>query len=252
MIKGKALRRALETNDAIRIAGKVPLIVDKTELITPEIAQEMLKKNNNNRPINWNKVEEYADIMRKGEWKLHSQGIILDPSGNILTGQKRLWAIIYSDTAVYMRVSRGCPSNTVRLIDRGTPQTSKDLASRETKRKHSTTELSIARAMLILSGKKPTADAIADIMIERSEDLATVLKESKGTKKTRAVLMVLAAIIQSTTNTQNLIRLTKEIEILAHNLERQLEPANAEKCWGRGAAFSLAMEQARKIIGGCK
>ena len=91
MIKGKALRKALETKEAYRLTEDIPLIIDTTEWITPETAQEMLKRNKHNRPVNWNKVEEYADIMAGGQWQLHAQGIILDCDGNILTGQKRLW-----------------------------------------------------------------------------------------------------------------------------------------------------------------
>ena len=78
MSGNKALRRALETSDALRVNANVPLIVDRTELITPEIAREMLKKNQRNRPINWTKVDEYAAIMKAGKWELHAQGIILD------------------------------------------------------------------------------------------------------------------------------------------------------------------------------
>jgi hypothetical protein len=249
MLKGKALRRALATSDASRIGGDVPLITDKTEFITPEMAQEMLKRNTNNRPINWHKVEEYADMMKRGEWKLHSQGIILDEKGDILTGQKRLWAIIYSDTPIHMRVSRGCPSDTVRLLDRGTPQTSKDLAARETKRKHSSIEVSISRGLLILQGNnKPSTDAIADIMVERSKDFAIVLHEAKGTKKTRAVIMVLAAICYATKEPKKLIEFSRALEGFAERLNKALSPTSAEQCWGRGAIFSLAMEQARKIV----
>ena len=42
MSGNKAMRRAAMTKDAIRISGDVPLITDTTELITPELAQEML------------------------------------------------------------------------------------------------------------------------------------------------------------------------------------------------------------------
>jgi hypothetical protein len=115
-MKGKALGRAMETKDVIRISGDVPLITDVTELVTPELAEKILKRNKNNRPINWRKVEEYARLMTEGKWKLHSQGIVIDADGNLLTGQKRLWAIIYSGTSVLMRISRGCPSNTASLL----------------------------------------------------------------------------------------------------------------------------------------
>lgn len=247
MLKGKALRRALETKDAIRVTGDVPLITDTTELITPAIAQEMLKKNKNNRPINWRKVEEYSDIMSRGEWKLHSQGIIFDETGNLLTGQKRLWAVIYSGVSVLMRVSRGCPADTVRIIDRGTPQTGKDLASRETKRKHSPSESSVCRAYLCLKGIKSNPDVLADAMIENSETLLCLMKETKGTKKTKAVLMMLAAILAAPSGTDK-AKAARNIDSFAAVLDRNLHPCPAEKCWGHGAAFTMAMVAAQKCL----
>jgi len=243
----KALRRAMTTCDAVRIMDNIPLIVDSTELITPEKAQDMLHKNENNRPINWKKVEEYADSMRKGEWKFHSQGIILDPCGNILTGQKRLWAIVYSGVPIHMRVSKGCPKEAVRQIDRGTPQSSRDLAARETKRKHSPTEVSLARGYLNLMGNnKPTADNIADVIITKEKELSTLVKECKGTKKTKAVLMIMSAMLYLAEN--KLKTITPKLETLSAELDQALLPSIADKCWGRGVAFTLAMEQAKKIL----
>lgn len=239
----------METKDAIRINGDVPLIVDATELITPEIARNMLKQNTLNRPINWKKVEEYAESMRSGKWKLHSQGIIFDDQGRLQTGQKRLWAIVYSGVDVLMRVSRGCPSDTVRLIDRGTAQTDRDMASRETRRKHSQIESSIVRAYLVLNGNPPTKDNIADIMIEKAKELEMIMKETKGTKKTRAILMILGAICNLGLNNSDLLsNFIKNLEHLSDKLETRLRPSNANTCWGRGVAFTLAMEQAKTIV----
>lgn len=253
MVKGKALRRALETKDAMRITGEIPLIVDTTELITPAIAQEMLKHNKTNRPINWRKVEEYSDLMANDQWKLHSQGIIFDPNGNILTGQKRLWAVVYSGKDVLMRVSRGCPADTVRILDRGTPQTARDMAARETKRKHTAVENSIVRGFLVLNGyKTPSPDKIADVMIEKSETLEDILTETKGTKKTRAILMILGAACFAAHDRATLARLLKSVEVMASKLEKALAPATADKCWGRGVAFVMAMDQAIKVVNGEK
>jgi len=245
MSGNRALRRAVETSDVGRLTGKVPLITDHTDLITPLVAQEMLKKNTFNRPINWKKVEEYADVMKNGGWKLTSQGIVFDENGVLLTGQQRLWAVIYSDTAVYMRVSRGCPSDTVRLLDRGAPQTSKDLAARETKRKHTSVESSIARAMLVMNGKTPTTDAIANLLIEQSSKLLLITDELKGTKKTKGILMISAAICIAE---KNIKQECKKIDTYVKELESALYPSTSEKCWGRGIAFTMALEQAKKII----
>jgi hypothetical protein len=244
-MKGKALRRALETKDSIRIAGDVPLIVDTTEWITPDIAQEMLQKNKANRPINWNKVEEYSKIMAEGKWKLHAQGIILDPEGNILTGQKRLWALIYSGVqGIYMRVSRGNPKSTANLLDRGTPQSARDLASRITERKHSPVEASIARAICVLKGNiKPSTDEISIVISENSKCSEELLIETKRIKKTKGIIMILASLCFL-----NKLELAGYVEKLARSLEATLRPETPERCWAKGAAFTLAMEQAKKEV----
>ena len=242
---GRAAYRAAQSIDSHRINNEkeIPLITDTTEYITPVVAGKMLRRNKANRPINWNKVEEYRRIMEAGEWKFHSQGIILDEKGNVLTGQKRLWAIIYSDKPQYMRISKGTPSDRANLIDRGTSQSSRDLAGRDTKRKHSPMEASLARAILSVSGNtKPSLDEIATEMVNYSDLLSRALKQTRGTKKTKAMLMVLGALCLLDRGD-----LFGVAEVLAGELEKSLAPTLPEKCWNRGAAFTLAMEKAKKI-----
>lgn len=248
-MKGKALRRALQTSDSIRVNAEVPLITDTTELITPTIAQEMLKRNKANRPINWNKVEEYATAMADGFWRLHAQGIILDSENNILTGQKRLWAVVYSGVNVYMRVSRGNPPDTARLIDRGTPQSARDLASRDTGTKHTPTEASIARAFCALMGNtKPSVDVLGTTIGVISDQVAAELDELKGTKKTRAVLMICAAVCACSDTIEQVRERIRHVSAMADDLEADLAPQTADKCWGRGAAFGLAMDRASDVV----
>ena len=250
-MKGRALRRALATTDAGRVGGPtgLPLIVDTTELVTPELAYELLLKNAHNRPINWAKVEEYAAIMARGGWELHAQGIVLDVDSNILTGQKRLWAVIYSGASVYMRISRGNPPSAARVLDRGTPQSARDLAARETGRKHSPIEQNLARALLGLKGDlRPSTDALAETLTRYSAPIAALIRKTTGTKKTRAVLMVMAAIIASVASDDELARLAHFTEALANSLTDHLAPQTPEACWARGTAFGLALEDARRIV----
>ncbi len=248
-MKGKALRRALQTSDVIRVGSEVPLIQDTTELITPQTAEEMLTRNKNNRPINWQAVEKWANVMASGGWKLHSQGIILDDQGNILTGQTRLWAVVYGGVGVYMRVSRGSPSDTANVIDRGRPQSSRDLATRRTERRHGPTEASIARCVCVLRGKtKPTADDIADILTGKDNILKAICETSIGAKKTKSMLMVLGAICNASSDRTSAVRLTKNLQALSGELEMSLLPYIAAACWGKGAAFGMALEKARAIV----
>lgn len=249
-MKGKALRRALETpTTALRIGAPIVLITDTTELVTPETAREFLQHNQSNRPINWKKVEEYAETMRRGEWELHAQGIVLDTNGNILTGQKRLWAVVYSGVNVYMRISRGSPSSVAKLLDRGTPQTSRDLAARGSGRKHSPTEASLARAYSALMGNpKPSVDQLATIIEVNAPQAKTLLEETIRVKKSKAVIMILAAILVEYDQADVVHRIAATVEQLAARLESALLPQTIAQCWGRGAAFGLSMEIARKIV----
>lgn len=248
-MRGKALRRALQTNEIDRISFNMSKITDSSELISPELAYEMLLKNKNNRPINWSAVERYAEIMRTGGWKMHAQGIILDTNGNILTGQKRLWAVIYSGQTIPMRVSRGNPPDTARYIDRGTSQTSRDLAARYTGRKHSPTEASIARAILALRGElKPSVDSLADIIQSNASTCSWVLSSVNGTKKTKSVIMILAALCDAFGDGSRLDGAIRNTQAIADSLRDALSPNTVEACWNKGAAFSLAMGLARKIV----
>ena len=249
MLKGKSLRRALTTVDSIRVNSSVPLIQDKTELISPDEAKEMLKKNKNNRPVNWRKVEEFSDIMRRGDWKLHPQGIILDKDGNILTGQTRLWAIIYAETSVYMRVSRGTPKDCAFVLDGGRPQSARDLSSRRTERRHSPTEASIARAVCILRGiARPNPDEIASVLTEKDEILSQIHKDCKGTEKTKTLLMVLGVVAELSKTRANVSAYAPRIPGIADKFEQALLPYKASSCWNRGVSFGMAMQKAQAIV----
>jgi hypothetical protein len=247
-MKGKALRRALATKETHRLAMDLPLIVDTTEIITPNDAKVMLERNQlRNRPINWQRVEQYAAEMRAGNWKLHAQGIVLDGAGNVLTGQKRLWAVIHANVSVPFRVSRGSPQDVARLLDRHTPQSSTDLATRDTGRKHSPMESSIARAVLVLRNNlRPSKDELADVIVTNSDATQTVLRASAGTRKTPAILMVLA--VATTMPDGQRVPVAQACEIIAASLSATLSPQTADKCWGRGAAFGLAMGVATKAV----
>lgn len=248
-MKGKALRRALATTDILRITEDVPNLTDTTEVITPERAYALLEHNQNNRPINWHKVEDYAIAMRQGQWKVHGQGIMLDTTGNILTGQHRLWAVIYADRPIPMRISSGNHPSTAQCIDRGIPQSARDLASRTTGRKHSPLETSLARCLLMLEGNnKPNTDAIADTIIRFNNVIKETISQLHRTKKTRSVVMLAGAIAAESVSLPDIERKMQHMEIFVRTFDDALMPSTAQQCWGRGAAFSMAMQKAVSIV----
>jgi len=249
MLKGKALRRALASKDCDRVLHNLPAITDSTELITPERAHEMLRQNKHNRPTNWHRVEEYSDAMTRGEWKLTPQGIVFDRDGNLLNGQNRLWAVVYSGASVHMRVSRGSDSNVANVIDRGSPQSARDLATRQTGNKHSPGEANIARALLAIDGiLRPSVDQMAFKIAENSEVTSHILKASAGTKKTKGAWMILAAICFRYRDIEHAVAATKNIDLFESKLCTELTPLAPDRCWGKGGAFLLAMEKAKSIV----
>jgi hypothetical protein len=75
-----------------------------------------------------------------------------------------------------------------------------------------------------------------------------VLSLTKGMKKTRAVLMVLAAIVAEGESDEARSSLVKQVDAAVRRLQAAIAPQTPEGCWGRGAAFTLAMEHARKSL----
>lgn len=254
MSGNKAMRRALETKDAYRLGTNLPLITDETEFITPDKAKEYLLRNHHNRPVNFRKMDEYVRIMKAGKWELHSQGIIFDEKGDLLTGQTRLYAVVHSGVGVYMRVSRGNPRRIVNLLDRGRPQSARDLAARATGRggdddRISPLEASIARAMCVLEGTpRPSIDQLGDMIARNSDRGRIIVAETKGKQKTRGMMMILAAVCFIAKSEAEVKQITIHSEQLAEKLETVLMPHKPEKCWGKGVAFSMAMEQARLLV----
>ena len=56
--------------------------------ITPEMAEQMLKFNTRNRPVNQLTVDDYALQMKKGLWRLNGEPIIITPEANGMSAGK--------------------------------------------------------------------------------------------------------------------------------------------------------------------
>jgi hypothetical protein len=72
------------------------------KLITPDVAEAMLKKNlENNRNYSLNNIYRYSEMMKKGLWiNLHPQPFIISNEGELLDGQHRLRAIVMSGITI--------------------------------------------------------------------------------------------------------------------------------------------------------
>lgn len=96
------------------------------EFITPEAATNYLQVNTKNRPIRNGDVEKFANIIRKGMWKLTHQGVAFDYNNVLLDGQHRLFAIVEAGLGVDMLVTRGLDPEAMDCIDVGMKRTVAD------------------------------------------------------------------------------------------------------------------------------
>lgn len=136
----KDLDRAQQHADSVaRAAGQSrvdwnillnPYPVPKTferVLITPELAEELLKLNTNNRPLRPKETDVWADVIRKGDWKYTHQGVALDVDAVLQDGQHRLSGIALSGVPCEMQVSIGMPKENFSAIDNGLRRTFGDV-----------------------------------------------------------------------------------------------------------------------------
>ena len=62
--------------------------------VTPEIAQEFLERNHNNRKIKPRKVDKFAYQLSQGQWITNGDTIRFDVKGTLIDGQHRLKAVV--------------------------------------------------------------------------------------------------------------------------------------------------------------
>ena len=88
-------------------------------LITPDIAEQMLRLNINNRKHRKVVSDRYARDMAAGNWHLNVDPIVFGQDGNLYNGQHTLHAIIKSQTTQKKLVIEDFPLDAVAAMDRG-------------------------------------------------------------------------------------------------------------------------------------
>ena len=110
--------RRASRNATLPLSGPGPTVT--RVLVTPAMAMDWLDNaNTSNRKVSDAHVQRLARDMTSGEWKLTHEGIAFDPSGILLDGQHRLWAVVMSETSVEMHVWRNVTREALMAIDGG-------------------------------------------------------------------------------------------------------------------------------------
>jgi len=118
------------------------------ETITPELAQQFLDRNTDNRPHKERHVRFLADQMRAGAWQITGDPIKIGKSGRLLDGQHRLMAIVQSETTQRLYVARDCEEEIFAVLDTGRSRSAADVLA--TAGLKNSTAVSAAAKLLIM------------------------------------------------------------------------------------------------------
>lgn len=104
-----------------------PEISIKVELITPQLAEEYLLKNNMNRKAKNTVVNKYINDMKKGNWMFNGTTIKISTTGQILDAQHRLKACVRSGKSFYSVVVKGINEDAFKTYDIEKPDNAKEV-----------------------------------------------------------------------------------------------------------------------------
>lgn len=102
--------------------------MNENQVITPQIAAELLTSNTRNRPLRRSAVDFYSSEMKKGQWRLNGESIKISKTGVIIDGQHRLQAVIDSGISINTYITTGIEDDVFDTVDTGIKRTAADSA----------------------------------------------------------------------------------------------------------------------------
>lgn len=95
--------------------------------VTPDVAAYLLDMNEENRRLRWDSIREYADMMKRGAWRLNGETIIISREGLLNDGQHRLYAVIDAQIGVQMQFTFGVERASRDTLGQGLRRSPADL-----------------------------------------------------------------------------------------------------------------------------
>lgn len=147
--------------------------------ITPALAQEMLDTSIGNRPLSQHNLKVLVGAMKRGEWRVTSQGIGFDKEGHLRDGHHRLTACIKSGVTIPSLFVLGMGDDAYDVTDTG-------LARSYADRLHlprEEAEILRTGCEYVLNISKPTVDQMRPYIDSGFGDVVKTLSDYCGTKK---------------------------------------------------------------------
>ncbi len=123
-----------------------PKIVVELVAVTPDMALEMLEKNDMNRNVDEKRVRQYAKDMKAGLWQMNGTTIVFAEDGTLLDGQHRLWAITEAKVTVQLLIVYNASKDSIVTLDIGKTRTASNILQIE-RSAHSVTAATLTKLL---------------------------------------------------------------------------------------------------------
>jgi hypothetical protein len=96
-------------------------------ILTPKLAETLLLRNTNNRPISQLNVTKITKAITNGEWNNDGNAIIFDLNGVLLNGAHRLTSVVKADKPIVIKIGTGYLPEVFTTMDVGKTRTGSDV-----------------------------------------------------------------------------------------------------------------------------
>lgn len=141
--------------------------------ITPSLAEKMLKTSPGNRKLRGWYVDMLSQAMKRGEWRVTSQGIGFDAIGRLRDAHHRLTACVQSGVSFRSVVVLGMRADAYEVTDTGIVRTYSDRLDED----RAITDVLRLGCQYVLGTPKPTVDQMRPIIQAGLLDAARSLIE---------------------------------------------------------------------------
>lgn len=213
----------------------------KTQVVrmTPDMARDILKHNQNNRNVKRERVNLYATDMEKGRWQLNGESIVIDADGNLKDGQHRLLAVVKSQCTVPMVLVTGVDAD-CNIYDRGSGRSVRDILSMtvEEKWKYSNQIIAVANRFMYL--KKGIRSSNSDFDVIKfidtyEEELRQVYHIAVVKAKYSRQATIASAIFLALHNGESAEKLIRYTDVLNSGI--MAEPTDSAAIMVRNACY---------------
>ena len=114
------------TAKIVELSKSAEPISSEIMVITPDVAEQMLGKNQKNRTVSKGLVNAYARDMQTEDWRFTGEAIKFDKHGKLIDGQHRLRACVKAGKPFQTLVLRGLEPEAQEVLDSGRSRTAAD------------------------------------------------------------------------------------------------------------------------------